>query len=69
MTTQYRILSIDFIVDCNLYDPSLKCPTSEELAENYIGEVWGADDEDNLIEQITNDAAHRVDSIDYRAEG
>ena len=63
---QFQILSVEFDVDDSCYDPSLEPPTSEELAENYIGEIWEADDEDDLIEEITNDAAHCIYSIDYR---
>jgi len=60
---QFQILSVEFDVDDSCYDPSLEPPTSEELAENYIGEIWEADDEDDLIEEITNDAAYCILSI------
>jgi len=63
---QFQILYVGFDVDCNIYDPSLECPTNEELAENYIGQIWEADDEDDLIEEITNDAGYCIYSIDYR---
>ena len=63
---QFRITKIEFDVDDSIYDPSLEPLTSEELAENYIGEIWEADDEDDLIEEITNDAAHCILSIDYQ---
>ena len=63
---QFQITKVDFIIDENVYDESLTPPTSEELAENYVGEIWEANDEDDLMAEIENDAAHRVDSIDYR---
>ena len=63
---KFEITQVDFIIDENVYDESLTPPTSEELAENYIGEIWEADDEDDLMVEIENDASHRVDSIDYR---
>ena len=63
---QFQITKVDFIIDENVYDESLTRPTSEELAENYVGEIWEANDEDDLMAEIENDAAHRVDSIDYR---
>ena len=63
---QFQITKVDFIIDENVYDESLTPPTSEELAENYVGEIWEANDEDDLMVEIENDAAHRVDSIDYR---
>jgi len=63
---QFQITKIEFDVDDSIYDPSVNVITSEELAENYVGEIWEADDEDDLIEEITNDAAHCILSIDYR---
>jgi len=64
--TKFEITQIEFDIDDSIYDPSVNVITSEELAENYIGEIWEADDEDDLIEEITNDSAHCILSIDYR---
>ena len=63
---QFLITKIEFDVDDSIYDPSVNVITSEELAENYVGEIWEANDEDDLIEEITNDSAHCINSIDYR---
>ena len=63
---QFQITKIEFDIDDSIYDPSVNVITSEELAENYIGEIWEANDEDELIEEITNDSAHCIKSIDYR---
>ena len=63
---QFQITKIEFDVDDSIYDPSLEPLTSEELAENYVGEIWEADNVDDLIEEITNDAAHCILSIDYQ---
>ncbi len=63
---QFQITKIEFDVDDSIYDPSVNVITSEELAENYVGEIWEANDEDDLIEEITNDSAHCINSIDYR---
>jgi hypothetical protein len=62
---QFLITHVDFDIDDSIYDPSVNVITSEELALNYVGEIWEADDEDDLIEEITNDAAHCIKSIDY----
>ena len=62
---QFQITKIEFDVDDSIYDPSVSVITSEELAENYVGEIWEANDEDDLIEEITNDSAHCILSIDY----
>ena len=63
---QFLITQIEFDIDDSIYDPSVNVITSEELAENYVGEIWEADNEDDLIEEITNDSAHCILSIDYR---
>ena len=63
---QFQITKIEFDVDDSIYDPSVNVITSEELAENYVGEIWEANNEDDLIEEITNDSAHCINSIDYR---
>ena len=63
---QFQITKIEFDVDDSIYDPSVNVITSEELAENYVGKIWEANDEDDLIEEITNDSAHCINSIDYR---
>ena len=63
---QFQITKIEFDVDDSIYDPSVNVITSEELAENYVGEICEANDEDDLIEEITNDSAHSINSIDYR---
>ena len=63
---QFQITKIEFDVDDSIYDPSVNVITSEELAENYVGEIWEANDEDDLIEESTNDSAHCINSIDYR---
>ena len=62
---QFRITKIEFDIDDSIYDPSVNVITSEELAENYVGEIWEADDEDDLIEEITNDSAHCINSIEF----
>jgi len=63
---QFLITHIDFEIDDSIYDPSVDVITSEELALNYVGEIWEADDEDDLVEDLTNDSAHCILSIDYR---
>ena len=63
---QFLITQIEFDIDDSIYDPSVNVITSEELAENYVGEIWEANDEDDLVEEITNDSAHCINSIDYR---
>ena len=62
---QFQITKIEFDVDDSIYDPSVNVITSEELAENYVGEIWEANDEDDLIEEITAASGWCIKSIDY----
>lgn len=63
---EFLITHIDFDIDDSIYDPDVNVLTSEELALNYVGEIWEANDEDDLKEEIKNDSEHRILSIDYR---
>ena len=62
---QFLITHVDFDIDDSIYDPDVNVITSEELALNYVGEIWEANDEDDLIEEITNDSGYCILSIDY----
>jgi len=66
---QFQITDIRF--DCSLdceddWDESDQIATEEKLAEEYIGQIWEADDEDDLIEEITCATGWCILSIDYR---
>ncbi len=37
----------------------------QELQEEYIGSTWDADDDDDLIEEITCASGWCIESIDY----
>ena len=55
---KFLITHVDFDVD----NDDL---TSEELALDYVGEVWEADDEDDLVDEITAASGWCIKSIDY----
>ena len=38
----------------------------KDLQEDYIGTIWEADDEDDLVEEITCASNWLIDEIDYR---
>jgi hypothetical protein len=38
----------------------------KELVESTIGQIWDADDEDDLVEEITCATGWCIKSIDYR---
>ena len=71
MTMQFQITSIQFdfsddIGDGDTMDDFLTDEYKQDLYEDYIGTFWEADDEDDLIEEVTTAAGWCIQSIDYR---
>ena len=68
---QFQITSIQFdfsddIGDGDTMDDFLTDEYKQDLYEDYIGTFWEADDEDDLIEELTCAAGFCIQSIDYR---
>ena len=68
---QFQITSIQFdfsddIGDGDTMDDFLTDEYKQDLYEDYIGTFWEADDEDDLIEEVTTAAGFCIQSIDYR---
>lgn len=75
---QFQITAIEF--DCSLEDDIFnegepfdtywtatdQFNTEQKLAEEYIGQIWEADDEEDLVEEITDATGWCIKSIDYR---
>ena len=65
---QFQITDISF--DCSLDDSDWtekdQLETEEMLPHSYIGSVWEADDEDDLIEEISCASGWCINSIDFR---
>jgi len=63
-------LITDISFDCSLDDSdwTLKdqLETEEMLPSTYIGSVWEADNEDDLIEEISCASGWCINSMDYR---
>ena len=38
----------------------------QDVYDDYVGTFWEADDEDDLVEEITSSAEKSIKSIDYR---
>jgi len=63
----FQIAQIKFDLDCDSAEQEL--PSKQDcidLHDSYIGTIWQADDEDDLIEEITSAAGWCILSIDYR---
>ena len=65
---QFQITHIAF--DCSLDDDDWtekdRLETEEMLPHSYIGSVWEADNEDDLIEEISCASGWCISEIDFR---
>lgn len=59
---QFQITEIFFDVD----DEDITLEEYNELVQDTVGHIWEADDEDDLIEEITCATGWCIKSIDYR---
>ena len=61
---QFQITEITFDFEDDNFEMS---PSAQlEIYEDYVGTFWEADDEDDLIEEVTSSAGFCIKSIDYR---
>ncbi len=61
---QFQITKIHFDLDS---DDLIEQPNFQEsLQEEYVGQIWEADDEDDLVEELTCATGWCIKSIDYR---
>ena len=61
----YQITQIEFDFTDDLDDEALDVETQDEIYDEVIGSHWVADDEDDLIEEITCATGWCIKSIDY----
>ena len=59
----YQILYIEFDFDG---EDEMDAYDKDRLTSEIIGEVWEADDEDDLVEEVTCASGWCINSIDYR---
>ena len=59
---QFQITQIDFDFDDSFEDGIY----AQEIIDEVIATTWEADDEDDLIEEITCATGWCINSIDYR---
>ena len=61
---QFQITEITFDFEDDNFELT---PSAQlEIYEDYVGTFWEADDEDDLVEEITCAAGFCIKSIDYR---
>ena len=64
MQFQVTEIEFDFTTDDGEYE--LQPSKQEAIIDETIGQIWEADDEDDLVEEITSATGWCIKSIDYR---
>ena len=66
---QFQVTAIEFDFEDdweNLHPNVLTKQEQEKLTNETIGQIWEADDEDDLVDEITCATGWCIKSIDYR---
>ena len=64
---QFQVTKIEFDFDDDYNEGWENDPIpQQEIIDETIGTIWEADDEDDLIEEITCASGWCINSIDYR---
>ena len=64
---QFQVTKIEFDFDDDYNEGWENDPIpQQEIVDETIGTIWEADDEDDLIEEITTATGWCINSIDYR---
>ena len=61
----YKVTQIEFDFTDDLDDEALDVETQDEIYDEVLGQIWEANDEDDLIDTITNATGWCIKSIDY----
>ena len=62
----YQITEIEFDFTDDLDDEQLDLETQDEIYDEVMGTIWEADDDEDLVEEITCTTGWCIKSIDYR---
>ena len=65
-TMQFQVLDIEFDFSDDLDDESLKVETQNDIYDEVVGQIWDANDEEDLVEEITTAYGWCIKSLDYR---
>ena len=63
---QFQVLNIEFDFTDDLDDEALDVESQDEIYDEVFGQIWVADDEDDLVEEITSAYGWCIKSLDYR---
>ena len=63
---QFQVTKIEFDFDSDILDTEeMTDEDCQEIVDETISTIWDADDEDDLIEEITCATGWCINSIDY----
>jgi len=63
---QFQITRIEFDFTTDFEDEVLDSESQDEIYDEVLYSIWEADDEDDLVEEITCAYGWCIKSIDYR---
>ena len=63
---KFQITEIEFDFTNDDVEYQLQPSQQEEITDEAIGQIWDADDEDDLVEEITCAYGWCIKSLDYR---
>ena len=64
---QFQVTKIEFDYDSDILDTEeMTDEDCQEIIDETMSTTWDADDEDDLIEEITSATGWCINSIDYR---
>jgi hypothetical protein len=63
---QFQVTEIEFDFTDDLDEEALDVESQDEIYDEVIGQIWEADDEDDLMEEITCATGWCIKFIDYR---
>ena len=63
---QFQVTNIEFDFTDDLDEEALDVESQDEIYDEVIGQIWEADDEDDLVEEITAASGWCILNIDYR---
>lgn len=63
---QFQVTEIEFDFTDDLDDEALDVESQDEIYDEVLGQIWEADDEEDLVEEITCAYDWCIKSIDYR---
>lgn len=63
---QFQVTAIQFDFTDDLDDEALDFESQDEICDEVLGQIWEADDEDDLVEEITCATGWCINFIDYR---